>query len=126
MGNVIKMFGKGYGTSGVGQTEGGGAQAEVVAPGAGPERVTAPEPVPPMALLKELDKIVASLRTAANRLINLPPPGVVPVDVKGQLLAQYSQLEANVRALADRAGTSSDAQLKRIAREATRATSPSR
>lgn len=111
MGDVIKMFGKGYGTSGVGQTEGGSAQAEVVAPGEGPGRVTGGAPVAQNTLLRELDKIVTSLRTAANRLINLPPPGVVPGDTKSALLGQYSQLEVSVRALADRAATSSDAQL---------------
>lgn len=102
MGEVVKgMFGRGYGTSGVGQAE---APSQVVAPPTEQTavRATGSPGVAPAVVLRDLEAMLADVRTAANRLINLPPPGVVPVELKSQLLSQYAELEARVRAAGDK------------------------
>jgi hypothetical protein len=106
MGDVVKgMFGKGYGTSGpgVGQVvdETGAEVLEQPSGGTG-GRETGAMAVSPATVLRDLEVLLGDVRTAANRLINLPPPGVVPLDVKLALLGRYAELEAKVREAGDR------------------------
>ena len=105
MGEVVKgMFGKSYGTSGLGQVEGESTPASVE-----PARDTPSAAVSPSEVARNLEMLLSDVRTAANRLINMPPPGVVPEALKTRLLATYTQLESRARALADKVGTTFDA-----------------
>jgi hypothetical protein len=110
--NVVRgMFG--HSTSGFGDAE-VAAGSQTPPTGVAPtemQRETQLAPMAPANLIRELELILGDVRIAANRLINLPPPGVVPADVKSRLLLSYTSIEAQIRTLADRAATTSDPSL---------------
>jgi hypothetical protein len=105
MGDVVQgAFGSSYGSSGLGQTEVSVPPAEQE-----PARETGGKAVAPAEVARNLEMLLSDVRTAANRLINLPPAGVVPEELKTRLLARYAELESRARAIADKAGVSFDA-----------------
>lgn len=100
MGDVVQgAFGSSYGSSGLGQTEVSEAPAEQEH-----ARDTGGSAVAPGAVGQNLERLLSDVRTAANRLINLPPAGVVPEDLKTRLLVKYAELESRARAIADKVG----------------------
>jgi hypothetical protein len=65
-------------------------------------------PINPNALNKSIDNLIRKLRIAAQRLVILLPPAAIPQELKQDLFAQYTTLEASAVELKGRVVLASD------------------